>query len=219
MEDRMARLKLYVGNKNYSSWSLRPWLAMKAAGVDFEDEVIPFDFPAGNPAIKALSEVGRVPILVDGDFKLWESLAIIDYVAELFPEKRLWPENIRDRALARAYSLEMATGFRALRNACPMNLRRPCQAKQVGEDVRADVARIEKIWSDALARSGGPFLFGDFSAVDAMFAPVVNRFDAYMLTEKPQSRAYMRTVVDHPAFQEWAAAAALETWIVAEDEA
>ncbi|MBB1249533.1 glutathione S-transferase family protein [Rhizobium sp. G21] len=215
----MAQLKLYVGNKNYSSWSLRPWLALKAAGVDFEDDVVPFDFPAGNPAIKALSDVGRVPILVDGDFRLWESLAIIDYVADLFPEKRLWPQDIRDRALARAYSLEMATGFRALRNACPMNLRRPRKAMVVGEDVLADVARIEKIWSDALARSGGPFLFGEFSAVDAMYAPVVNRFDAYMLTEKPQSRAYMQAVVDHPAFCEWAAAAALETWIVPEDEA
>lgn len=215
----MAQLKLYVGNKNYSSWSLRPWLALKAAGVDFEDEVIPFDFPAGNPSIKAVSETGRVPLLVHDDFKVWESLAIIDYVADLFPDKRLWPEHIRDRALARAYSLEMATGFRALRNACPMNLRRPRKAMAVGEDVLADVARIEKIWSDALARSGGPFLFGDFSAVDAMFAPVVNRFDAYMLTEKPQSRAYMQAVVDHPAFREWAAAAALETWIVPEDEA
>jgi glutathione S-transferase len=132
MEDLMARLKLYVGNKNYSSWSLRPWLAMKAAGVDFEDEVIPFDFAAGNPAIKAVSETGRVPLLVDGDFKIWESLAIIDYVADLFPEKRLWPEDIHDRALARAYSLEMATGFRALRNTCPMNLRRPRKALAVG---------------------------------------------------------------------------------------
>jgi glutathione S-transferase len=215
----MAQLKLYVGNKNYSSWSLRPWLALKAADIDFEDDVVPFDFPAGNPAIKALSEVGRVPILVDGDFRLWESLAIIDYVADLFPEKRLWPQDIRDRALARAYSLEMATGFRALRNACPMNLRRPRKAMAVGEDVLADVARIEKIWSEALARSGGPFLFGDFSAVDAMFAPVVNRFDVYMLTEAPQSRAYMQAVADHPAFRDWAAAAAKETWIVAEDEA
>lgn len=215
----MAQLKLYVGNKNYSSWSLRPWLALKAAGVDFEDEVIPFDFPAGNPSIKAVSETGRVPLLAHDDFKLWESLAIIDYVADLFPDKRLWPEDIRDRALARAYSLEMATGFRALRNACPMNLRRPRKAMAVSEDVLADVARIEKIWSDALVRSGGPFLFGDFSAVDAMFAPVVNRFDVYMLTEKPQLRAYMQAVVDHPAFREWAAAAALETWIVPEDEA
>ena len=215
----MAQLKLYVGNKNYSSWSLRPWLAMKAAGIDFEDEVIPFDFAGGNPAIKTVSEVGRVPLLVHGDFRLWESLAITDYVAELFPDKRVWPDDMRDRALARAYSLEMATGFRALRNACPMNLRRPRKALPVGDDVRVDVARIERIWSDALGRSGGPFLFGEFSAADAMYAPVVNRFDAYMLTEKPQSRAYMQSVADHPAFQEWAAGAAVETWIVAEDEA
>ncbi|MFM2278295.1 MAG: hypothetical protein RLZZ444_526 [Pseudomonadota bacterium] len=212
-------LKLYVGNKNYSSWSMRPWLALKAAGIPFTDEVIPFDFPAGNPEIRSISETGRVPLLVDGDFKLWESLAIIEYVAELFPENAVWPSNRKDRALARAYSMEMATGFRGIRNACPMNLRRPQKPMPITDEMRQDIDRIETIWHRSLAKSGGPYLFGNFSAVDAMFGPVVNRFEAYCLTEKPATLAYIAAVKAHPAWQEWAADAAKESWIVPEDEA
>jgi glutathione S-transferase len=212
-------LKLYVGNKNYSSWSMRPWLALKAAGIPFTDEVIPFDFPAGNPEIRSISETGRVPLLVDGDFKLWESLAIIEYVAELFPENAVWPSNRKDRALARAYSMEMATGFRGIRNACPMNLRRPQKPMPITDEMRQDIDRIETIWHRSLAKSGGPYLFGNFSAVDAMFGPVVNRFEAYCLTEKPVTLAYIAAVKAHPAWQEWAADAAKESWIVPEDEA
>ena len=212
----MSPLKLYVGNKNYSSWSLRPWIALKAAGVDFVDEVIPFDFPNGNPAIKAVSETGRVPLLVHDGFKVWESLAIIEYVAELFPEKPIWPIDRQARALARAYSMEMATGFRGIRNACPMNLRRPRKAMPISDDMRAD---IEAIWHSSLARSGGPFLFGAFSAADAMFAPVINRFDVYMLSEKPGTLAYIEAMKTHPAWIAWAEDAARETWIVPEDEA
>lgn len=215
----MTRLKLYVGNKNYSSWSMRPWLALKAAGVDFDDEVIPFDFPNGNPAIRAISETGRVPVLEHDGFKVWESLAIIEYVAELFPEKRFWPEDRQDRALARAWSLEMATGFRALRNACPMNLRRPPKALAVTPDMQADIDRIIRIWSQARKKSGGPYLLGTFSAVDAMFAPVVNRFETYVLTDDPEALDYMTAMKAHPAWIAWAADAARETWIVPEDEA
>lgn len=215
----MTRLKLYVGNKNYSSWSMRPWLALKAAGVDFDDEVIPFDFPNGNPAIRAISETGRVPVLEHDGFKVWESLAIIEYVAELFPEKRFWPEDRQDRALARAWSLEMATGFRALRNACPMNLRRPPKALAVTPDMQTDIDRIIRIWSQARKKSGGPYLFGTFSAVDAMFAPVVNRFETYVLTDDPEALDYMTAMKAHPAWIAWAADAARETWIVPEDEA
>jgi glutathione S-transferase len=215
----MTRLKLYVGNKNYSSWSMRPWLALKAAGVDFDDEVIPFDFPNGNPAIRAISETGRVPVLEHDGFKVWESLAIIEYVAELFPEKRFWPEDRQDRALARAWSLEMATGFRALRNASPMNLRRPPKALAVTPDMQADIDRIIRIWSQARKKSGGPYLFGTFSAVDAMFAPVVNRFETYVLTDDPEALDYMTAMKAHPAWIAWAADAARETWIVPEDEA
>lgn len=214
----MTRLKLYVGNKNYSSWSMRPWLALKGAGVDFDDEVIRFDFPAGNPAIKALSEGGTVPVLEHEGLRLWESLAIIEYVAEIFPDKRLWPADRRDRALARAYCSEMATGFRPLRNAAPMNLRYPKKKLAVSEDVKANIARIEAIWNGCVARSGGPFLFGDFTAADAFFAPVVARFDSYLLIDNPATLRYMEAVKAHPAWQAWAADAAKETWIVPEDE-
>jgi glutathione S-transferase len=214
----MSELKLIVGNKNYSSWSMRPWVAMKAAGIDFTDEIIPFDFPAGNPAIKAVSATGRVPLLVHDGFKIWESLAIIEYVAELFPEKPIWPKDRRDRARARSYSLEMVSGFRGIRNACPMNLRRPIGAKPITDDMRADIDRIEAIWHEAIDKSGGPFLFGDFSAADAMFAPVVSRFEAYVLSEDPKTRAYMEAVKAHPAWAAWAADAARETWTVPEDE-
>lgn len=214
----MSGLKLYVGNKNYSSWSLRPWLAIKAAGIDFEDEVIPFDFPNDNPAIRAISESGTVPLLVHDGLKIWESLAIIEYAAEQFADKPVWPAGREDRALARSYCSEMATGFRALRNACPMNLRYPPAPLTVDDDVKANVARIEAIWHKSIARSGGPFLFGTFSAADAYFAPVVQRFNSYILSKHPVTLAYIDAVRSHPAMQAWAADAAKETWIVPEDE-
>lgn len=215
----MSDLKLIVGNKNYSSWSMRPWMAMKAAGIDFTDEVIPFDFLNDNPAIRAVSETGKVPLLVHDGFKVWESLAIIEYAAELFPDRPVWPANRQDRALARAYSMEMATGFRGIRNACPMNLRRPTKAAPVTADMRADIDRIETIWHRSIRKSGGPFLFGAFSAVDAMFAPVINRFEAYVLSQHPETLAYIATFKAHPAWIAWTADAAEETWIVPEDEA
>ncbi|WEX88810.1 glutathione S-transferase family protein [Sinorhizobium garamanticum] len=216
----MDKLVLYVGNKNYSSWSLRPWLALEACGVPFEDVVIPFDFPAGNPRFREISPTGRVPVLHHGDVRVWESLAIIEYVAELFPEAGLWPENREDRARARSYSMEMLSGFRALRGACPMNIRRPRRAIALPDDVQSDVARIEEIWRESIARSGGPFLFGRrFSAADAMFAPVVNRFDVYELVTDPATLAYMDAVKTHPAFRKWEEAARAEPWIVPEDEA
>ncbi|OJF96105.1 glutathione S-transferase family protein [Pararhizobium antarcticum] len=215
----MSELLLYIGNKNYSSWSFRPWLALEGCGVPFRDVVIPFDFPAGNPRIQEISPTGRVPILYHGNFRVWESLAIIEYAADLFPQAGLWPEAIEDRALARSYSMEMLSGFRALRGACPMNIRREIQAIDLPDGVMDDVLRIETIWQQSIARSGGPFLFGAFSAVDAMFAPVVNRLEIYELTSDPVSLAYMNAVKTHPAFQKWQAAALLETWVVPEDEA
>lgn len=214
----MDRLVLYVGNKNYSSWSLRPWLALEAAGITFEDVVIPFDFAAGNPKLKEVSPTGRVPLLEHGGFKVWESLAIIDYVAELYPDAGLWPQDRQERARARSYACEMLAGFRALRGACPMNIRRKPEALAVSDEVRTDVARIETIWAEALARSGGPFLFGAFTAVDAMYAPVVNRFDVYNLVSDPTTLGYIERIKAHPAFAKWEAAARAEPWIVAEDE-
>ncbi len=214
----MSDLILYVGNKNYSSWSFRPWIALEAAGVPFTDKVIPFDFAAGNPQFRDLSPTGKVPVLHHGAVRVWESLAIIEYVAELFPEKGLWPQDAAARAEARAISMEMLSGFRAIRNACPMNIRRKPGAIDLPDGVMEDVARIETIWTDALARSGGPFLFGGFSAADAMYAPVVNRFDAYCLTKDETVLAYMARMKAHPAWQKWQAAAEAESWIVPEDE-
>ncbi|TCQ25025.1 glutathione S-transferase family protein [Rhizobium sp. PP-CC-3G-465] len=215
----MSDLVLYVGNKNYSSWSLRPWLALKGCGVPFTDVVIPFDFPNGNPRFREISPTGRVPVLHHGAVPVWESLAIIEYAAELFPEAGLWPEDLVDRAVARSISMEMLAGFRALRGACPMNIRRPVGAIALPKGVMEDVARIETIWAQALAKSGGPFLFGRFTAADAMFAPVVNRLEIYALTQDPVSLAYMAAVKAHPAFLAWQTDALAETWIVPEDEA
>jgi glutathione S-transferase len=215
----MSDLTLYVGNKNYSSWSFRPWIAMEAAGVPFKDVVIPFDFAAGNPEFRKISPTGRVPVLHHGDVRVWESLAIIEYVAELFPEAGIWPKDRAARAEARAISMEMLSGFRALRGACPMNIRRAPGEIDLPEGVSDDVARIEAIWKAALARSGGPFLFGAFSAADAMYAPVVNRFEIYRLTKDETVLAYMARVKAHPAWQKWQAAALAEPWIVPEDEA
>jgi glutathione S-transferase len=215
----VTKLTLYVGNKNYSSWSLRPWLALEACGVPFEDVVIPFDFEAGNPKFRDISPTGRVPVLHHGDIRVWESLAIIEYVAELFPQAGLWPQDSAERAVARSYSMEMLSGFRGLRGACPMNIRREKRAINLPADVMADIERIETIWREAVARSGGPFLFGRFTAADAMFAPVVSRFEVYDLTRNPGSLTYMDAVKTHPAFAKWQEAALKETWIVPEDEA
>lgn len=215
----MADLILYVGNKNYSSWSFRPWIALEAAGVPFTDKVIPFDFPAGNPDIRKVSPTGKVPVLYHGAVRVWESLAIIEYAAELFPDRGIWPADAAARAEARAISMEILSGFHALRNACPMNMRRAPATVDLSDGVRKDVARIETIWKTALARSGGPFLFGAFSAADAMYAPVVNRFEAYCLTTDETVLAYMARMKAHPAWQKWEAAARAEPWIVPEDEA
>ena len=215
----MTDLVLYIGNKTYSSWSFRPWIALEAAGIAFTERLIPFDFPAGNPEIRKVSPTGRVPVLHHGDVRVWESLAIIEYAAELFPDAGLWPKDRAARAEARAISMEMLSGFQALRGACPMNIRRMPGEIDLPEGVAGNVARIQTIWKGALARSGGPFLFGAFSAADAMYAPVVNRFEAYCLTKDATVLAYMARMKAHPAWQKWQAAALAEPWIVPEDEA
>ena len=215
----MTELTLYIGNKNYSSWSMRPWLALTAAGVPFTEVLIPFDMAGGNPRFRDLSPVGRVPVLHHGDVRVWESLAIIEYVAELFPEAGIWPARADFRALARSVSMEMLSGFTALRGACPMNIRRPKRRIELPAGVAANVARIEAIFADARQRSGGPFLFGAFSAADAMFGPVINRFETYDLVSDPETLAYMAAVKAHPAWKAWEAGALAESWIVEEDEA
>ena len=211
-------LTLYIGNKNYSSWSFRPWIAMTAAGIPFEEVVVPFDFAAGNPRLKAFSPTGQVPVLQHGDLRVWQSLAIIEYVAELFPEAEIWPKEREKRAVARAVSMEMLSSFKALRSACPMNIRRVKGKIALADGVMADVARIETIWRDLRAHSGGPFLFGAFSGADAMFAPVVSRLDVYDVVTAGDTLSYMTAVKAHPAWKAWEAAARAEPWVVEEDE-
>lgn len=212
-------MKLVIGNKKYSSWSLRPWIAMRVKGIAFEEQLIPFDDEAGNPAIKAATPAGKVPVLIDGDLVVWESLAILEYVADRFPAAGLWPENIATRATARAVAHEMHGGFGPLRSECPMNMARAVRAIAVSEGVRRDVARIERLWSEALDASGGPFLFGDFTNADAMFAPVVNRLEIYALSDHEAVARYSAAMKALPAWAEWEAAGRAEPWIVEADEA
>ena len=215
----MSELTLYIANKNYSSWSLRPWIALTAAGIPFKEVLIPFDDDSSNPLFREISPTGRVPALHHGAVWVWESLAIIEYAAELYPESGLWPADAADRSVARSISMEMLSGFRALRGACPMNIRRPKRRIDLPEGVAADVARISTIWREQRQKSGGPFLFGKFCAADAMFAPVVNRFETYDLTSDTEVLDYMAAMKAHPAWMKWQQAALAETAIVPADEA
>src|SRR3954447_26098697 len=202
---RMA-LKLVIGNKNYSSWSMRPWLALRANNIAFEEIFIPlYTGDADKQRILNFTHSGKVPALIDGDITVWDSLSIIEYVAERFPESRLWPEDRARRAHARSISAEMHSGFLALRNECGMNLHRPIGAIALSAEARANVARIEQIWIECRERYGktGPFLFGDFSGADAMFAPVVHRFRTYAIEVAPEARDYIDTMMGLAAFQEW----------------
>lgn len=211
-------LTLFIGNKNYSSWSFRPWIGMRVLDIPFEEKLVPFDMAAGNPEFAAFSPTGKVPVLKHGSRTVWESLAILEYVAELHADGGMWPADSGARAHARAVSCEMLSGFMALRTACPMNMRRHPAAIAVSDAVKRDVARIQSIWTDCLDTYGGPFLFGGFSAADAMFAPVVNRLDVYCLPVDQPSAAYMDRVKALPAWREWEAAGRAEPWVVDEDE-
>lgn len=210
-------LKLVIGNKNYSSWSMRPWLALRAAGIPFEEIFIPlYTGQADKDRILSFTPAGKVPALIDGDITVWDSLAIIEYLAERFPDAGLWPQDRAARAHARSISAEMHSGFMALRNECGMNLHRPIRSVALSADARANVARIEQIWSDCRARHGGqgPFLFGAFSAADAMYAPVVHRFRTYAVDVAPATQAYMATMMALPAFAEWTEAGLAETIVI-----
>jgi glutathione S-transferase len=213
---RMA-LKLVIGNKNYSSWSMRPWLALRANDIAFDEVFIPlYTGDADKRRILDFTPSGKVPALIDGDITIWDSLAIIEYVAERFPQSRIWPEDRARRAHARSISAEMHSGFAALRNECGMNLHRPVRAVALSADARADVARVEQIWIECRERYGkfGPFLFGAFGGADAMFAPVVHRFRSFAIAVAPEAQAYMDTMMALPAFQQWTSAALAETLII-----
>jgi len=211
-------LKLVIGNKNYSSWSMRPWLAMRANHIDFEEIFVPLytDDKADKDRIVSFSRAGKVPVLIDGDVTIWDSLAIIEYLAERFPDAKLWPEDRAARAYARSISAEMHSGFVPLRSECPMNLHRPIGAVRLSADAEANVARIQNIWIECRERYGksGPFLFGAFTAADAMFAPVVHRFRTFAIKLEGQAQAYMKTMVALPAFAEWTQAGLAETFII-----
>jgi len=210
-------LKLVIGNKNYSSWSMRPWLALRASNIAFEEIFIPlYTGDADKKRILGFTHSGKVPVLIDGDVTIWDSLAIIEYLAERFPQARLWPEERADRAHARSISAEMHSGFAALRNECGMNLHRPVGAIALSADARADIARVQQIWSECRERHGksGPFLFGSFGGADAMFAPVVHRFRTYEIAVVPEARRYMDAMMSLPAFAEWTSAGLAETLMI-----
>lgn len=211
-------MKLIIGNKNYSSWSFRPWIAMKVAGIAFEERVISLNDPDFKREIASVSKNGRVPAIDDNGVHVWESLAVLEYLAEKFPHAKLWPADTQARAHARAIAAEMHAGFQALRSECPMNFWRPVKRRDLSADALADAARIDAMWSECLARYGGPFLFGSFGAVDAMYAPVVSRFHTYAVEVGDRSRAYMDAVMALPAWGEWKEAALKEPWVLPYDE-
>src|SRR5215472_9982744 len=209
-------LVLLIGNKNYSSWSLRPWIAMKAAGIAFEERVISLDAADFKARVHEISATGKVPALADGEIHVWESLAILEYLAEKFPSAGLWPSEPGARAHARSVAAEMHAGFAALRSHLPMNVRRAVKPRAPTPEAANDIRRIEAMWTDCRTRfgSGGPFLFGAFGAADAMYAPVVSRMHTYAITLRAPARAYMEAVMSLPAWAEWRAAAAKEPWVL-----
>jgi glutathione S-transferase len=220
-------MQLYIGNKNYSSWSMRAWVALRQFGIPFEEVMLRFDdMEPGSPfktRLSSVSPAGTVPVLVDDGFAVWDTLAIAEYVVEKFPDRALWPREARRRARARSLCAEMHGGFRALRNACPMNIE--ASMPDIGQRVlagdaamRADLARLTQAWSDALAESGGPFLFGDFSLADAFFSPVVSRIRTFVLPLPPIAAEWADRVWATTAVQAWVVDALEEKQFVAFDE-
>jgi glutathione S-transferase len=213
-------LHLVIGNKNYSSWSFRPWFAMKVAGIPFQETVISLEAPDFKTRLQDLSGTGKVPVLIDGDIRVWESLAILEYLAERFPDRELWPREPAARAHARAIASEMHAGFTSFRRHCPMNFARRVQRRDLTPEAAKDAQRIDAMWRDCRARYGeeGKFLFGKFSAADAMYAPVVSRFRTYAVEVGETARAYMQAIIALPAWREWREAALREPWVLPEDE-
>ena len=216
----MSKPLLIVGNKNYSSWSLRPYMALKQAGIDFDEKLIRFGEPQFSKAVRHYSKAGLVPILVHKEKVIWDSLAILEYIAETWPTKQLWPKSPEARAFARSICAEMHSGFRALRDACPMNIRRPPNPLAMNDATLKDVARIEALWAEAHKRFGakGEFLFGKFTNADAMFAPVASRVETYNIPVGKATKSYVASVLNCTAFTSWKGAALKEPWIYPEDE-
>ena len=211
-------MRLMIGNKNYSSWSLRAWLPLRHFGIRFEEERIALFEPGYKARILARSPAGKVPVLIDDRVAVWESLAIGEYVAEKFPDLSLWPQGSAARAAARSVSAEMHAGFGALRTHMPMNLRASHPGKGRTPAVDDDIARVRALWSQCLDASGGPFLFGAFTLADAMYAPVATRFITYAVPLDARSQDYVERIRNLPAMLEWRSAALAETEVIAEAE-
>ena len=214
----MAPLTLVIGNKNYSTWSLRAWLFMKHAGVEFQEILVPLDTPETREQLERYGPSGRVPVLRQGTLCVWDSLAICEYIAEL--SGRGWPQAREARAVARSVCAEMHSGFTTLRSLWPMNARARNRRTALTAALAADVERIEEIWNDCRSRfgSGGPWLFGDYSVADAMYAPAVLRFNTYGAHISQTARWYMASVLEDAALQEWLQGARQEPWTIAADE-
>ncbi len=202
--------QLVIGNKNLSSWSLRPWLALTKSGLPFEEIAVRLDQPETRTSLQKYSPAGKVPVLIEDGVAIWDSLAIIEFIAESAPS--LWPAERMQRALARSLAAEMHSGFAALRSKMPMNIKATGLQAEMNPEVERDIARIQTIWEDCRTRfgAGGPWLFGTFTAADAMFAPVVTRFRTYGVVVSPVVQAYMDTVWNDPDMQRWVAAARAE---------
>ncbi|MEO0498588.1 MAG: glutathione S-transferase family protein [Pseudomonadota bacterium] len=210
-------MHIALGNRLYSSWSLRPWLVLEAFGIEREETVVAMYKPDTKARMLEFGPTGKVPVIRHDKLVVWDSLAIIEYLADRFPEHAIWPTDSNARAHARCASAEMHSGFMALRGACPMNLTKRFEPKDRGEGVDADVSRIQALWAEARSTYGGPsgdgpFLYGAFSGADAMFAPVVARLDGYSIQVSDEARAYMDAVLKHPAFAHWRELAFQEPW-------
>lgn len=214
-------MTLVIGNKNYSSWSLRPWFYLKHHGILFEEIKIPLYREESKQRISAYSPASKVPVLIDGEMHVWDSLAILEYLAELKPKTNGWPKQIKARALARSMAAEMHSGFQALRKNCGMNCRRSINAKELPEEALRDITRIRQIWRECREHHGseGPWLLGNFSILDAMYAPVALRFHTYQLDVGEVEQDYMMSVLNHPAIQEWIEAGKRETEVIQAFEA
>lgn len=213
----MAPLQLIIGNKAYSSWSLRPWLLMRHKRIEFTEVRLPLYTTSWREQIGNYSPTGKVPVLVDAAITVWDSLAICEYLAERFPGRGMWPAASEGRAVARAVSAEMHSGFPELRAEMPMNMRRRIAGKERGSSITDEIARIVSIWNDARSRfgDGGPFLFGEFSIADAMYAPVVSRFATYSVVLDGTAAHYAQTILRLPALHEWYTKAQSETEVIA----
>jgi glutathione S-transferase len=218
----MTKPTLIIGNKNYSSWSLRPYLALAMAGISFEEKMIRFGEPRFTREVRKISKTGQVPILLHNGGMINDTIAIIEYAAETWPDTGIWPKNKAARARARSVSAEMHAGFRGIRSACPMNLRREYKLPPGGVTavILKDVVRLEQLWAECRKHfgKGGPFLFGKFSAADAMFTPVASRLETFAIPVKKDTRAYMNAVLNTHAFLQWKEDSKVEKWIVMEDE-